>query len=380
MIKERSEKPDFILLAAVTAAVILGVLILSSASALLSQSKYHDSYYLIRHQLIMGIFPGVAAGILAYKVPLRFMRKWAPFLLLMCVSLLILVFIPGIGFSAGGAQRWINLGVATLQPSELLKLAFIVYLASWLASRTRRAAVKKESRQTFANTLAAFAVVVGFIGFLLIKQPDLSTFGVIALTAFVMYFLSQTPLKHALLIGLAGALLLAILVFFEPYRLSRLLSWISPESDPLGKSFQSKQALMLSGSGGILGQGMGSSSQKYTLLPELIGDSIFAPYAHEFGLIGGLALIIIFMIFAWRGFLIAKKSRDKFEYLTAFGITFWIVLQAMINISATIGLLPLSGIPLPFISYGGTAIAVELTAVGVLLNISRRPKVAGVGL
>ncbi len=380
MTREQRLKPDLIMLAAVAAAVVLGVMILSSASALLSQSKYHDSYYLIRHQIMMGILPGIVAGIAAYKIPLKLWRKLAPFFLLACVLFLVSVFIPGVGFSAGGAQRWINLGVATVQPSELLKLAFIVYLASWLASRSERRSDKKKSGQMFGDTLAAFLLVVGVIGFLLIKQPDLSTFGVIALTAFIMYFLSGTPLKHSFFMVLAGIALLALLVCSESYRLDRLSSWLSPESDPLGKNFQSKQAMMLVGSGDVFGQGMGASSQKYSLLPELIGDSIFAPYAHEFGLVGGMALIAIFAVFAWRGFIIAKKSQNKFQYLAAFGITFWIVLQAMINISATIGLLPLSGIPLPFISYGGTAIAIELIAAGFLLNISRQPKLSAGGL
>ncbi len=371
MTKETSKKPDFVLLAAAAAALVLGILILSSASASLSQAKYQDSYYFIVHQLVFGIFPGIAAGFLVYKIPLIFFRKAAPLMLLASVLMLILIFVPGIGFSAGGAQRWIHLGFATVQPSEILKFTFIIYLASWLDARMIGIRSKIKNKE-FGHTFLAFLLVVGLIGFLLLKQPDLSTFGITALTAFAMYFLAKTPLKHSLLIVVAGVFLLSALVYFEPYRFERFSAWLSPQADPLGKNFQSNQALIVAGSGGIFGQGFGSSSSKYSLLPELIGDSVFAPYAHELGFAGGAILAAIFAIFAWRGFLIARRCRQKFEYLAVFGITFWIVFQAMVNISSTIGLIPLSGIPLPFISYGGTAIMVELAAVGFLLNVSRQ--------
>ena len=370
--QEKTKGPDFILLAAVGTAIVLGVMILSSASAMLSQVKYHDSYYLLCHQLLFGILPGLVGGLLVYMIPISLVRKFAPFSLLLAIGLLILVFVPGFGFAAGGAQRWIHLGFATIQPAEILKLSFIVYLASWLASRIDGAAkVAKNAKNEFQNTLAAFVLVVAMIGGLLLKQPDMSTFGIVALTACAMYFLAGMPLKHIFLIVFAGLAGLAILVFSAPYRLDRLISWMSPESDPMGKGFQSEQAMISVGSGGIFGQGFGASSQKYAFLPELIGDSIFAPYAHELGFAGGVILVGIFMIFAWRGFLIARASRSKFEYLTACGIVFWIVVQAMVNISSTVRIVPLTGIPLPFISYGGTAIIMELVAVGLLLNISR---------
>jgi cell division protein FtsW len=375
MLKEQAKSPDLVLLAAVAAILVLGVLILSSASAQFSQSKYDDSYYLISHQLLMGILPGLVLGAAAYKIPLNFLRKSALYLLLGSIVLLTLIFIPGIGFSAGGAQRWIHIGFATLQPSEVLKPVFIIYLASWLASRFGdKNPLKKVTKQGFAGTLLAFLMVVGLIGILLIKQPDLSTFGIVVVSAFAMYFLAGTPLRHTVFMGALGLALLAALVLFEPYRLERLTSWLSPESDPLGKSFQSSQALIIVGSGGIFGQGLGSSSSKYTVLPELIGDSVFAPYAHEIGFTGCLLLVALFGIFAWRGFLIARASKEKFEYLIVCGIVVWICLQSMINISSTAGLIPLSGVPLPFVSYGGTAIAMELAAVGLVLNISRYGK------
>jgi cell division protein FtsW len=375
MLKEQLKNPDYVLLAAATTMLILGILILSSASALLSQSRFHDSYYLIKHQLLHGILPGLILGLIAYKIPLGFLRKFAPLLLLGTAGLLLLIFISPLGFSAGGAQRWIHLGFVSVQPSEILKLTFIIYLASWLSSRAG-AAAKKSAKGEFKITLAGFLVVIGIIGILLIKQPDLSTFGVVTLTAFGMYFLAGTPLKHTFFIILLGIGALLLLVYHSEYRLERFSAWLSPEADPMGSNFQSTQALIITGSGGVLGQGFGSSSQKYALLPELIGDSIFAPYAQEVGFAGGVLLVALFSIFVWRGFYIARGAREKFDFLTASGITIWIALQSTINISSTTGIIPLSGIPLPFISYGGTAIAVELAAVGLILNISRRVRQA----
>jgi len=374
MVKEQSKNPDYVLLGIVATILALGILILSSASAQLSQAKFHDSYYLLGHQLLMGILPGLLLGLALYKVPLSFLRKFAPLFIFGVVALLILVFVPQLGFGASGAQRWIHLGFASVQPSEILKLVFIIYLASWLSSRTGHIGLPRASPQSNApgNTLWAFLLVVGFIGVLLVKQPDLSTFGIVALVAVAMYFLSGMPLRHTFFIIISGAALLLALVYSEPYRFQRLSAWLSPESDPMGKSFQASQALIIAGSGGAFGQGFGSSSSKYTLLPELIGDSVFAPYAQEVGFAGSFLLVALFALFAWRGFSIAQSRRtEKFEYLTALGITLWIVLQAMVNISSTIGLIPLSGIPLPFVSYGGTAIAMELAAAGILLNISR---------
>jgi len=366
------KRPDFILLGAVAGMLILGLLILSSASALMSQSRFHDSYYLLRHQLLLGVLPGLFMGLVAYLVPPSFLRRWSMFFMAAVSVLLVLIFIPGIGFAAGGAQRWVHLGFTTVQPSEILKLVFIIYLASWLSSRVSSGRRKKNHDGEFSSTLWPFLSVVGLIGGLLLAQPDMSTFGIVAIIALGMYFLSGTPVRHTFFVVFMGMALLALLVYFEPYRLERLASWMSPESDPMGDSFQSNQALIMVGSGGILGLGLGSSSDKYRLLPELIGDSVFAPYAQEVGFAGGALLLGLFTLFAWRSLMIARSSPDKFNYLTVCGIVIWVTLQSMINIASTTRLIPLSGVPLPFISYGGTAIAIELAAVGLLLNISRR--------
>ncbi|HOX30473.1 MAG TPA: putative lipid II flippase FtsW [Candidatus Paceibacterota bacterium] len=373
MMKVENKVPDYFLLIAVISLLVIGVLILSSASAILSQAKFHNSYYLLVHQITNGIIPGLILGTVAYFMSLEKIRKVAPVCLLGTIVLMALVFVPGIGFSAGGAQRWLNFGTFTVQPSEILKPVFILYLASWLASKTEKSQ-KKIAKKGFSETLMGFMAVVGLVGVFLIFQPDISTFGIITLTALCMYFLSGTPLKHTALIVFLGAIGLLALVALEPYRFDRLMSWLSPEMDPMGNNFQPNQALITVGSGGIFGQGFGASSQKAAHIPELIGDSVFAPYALEMGFVGCAVLIFLFSFFIWRGFKIAKFTEDKFSRLVVSGITFWIALQSLINIASTSRLIPLSGVPLPFISYGGTALMAELVAVGIMLNISKRPR------
>ena len=313
----------------------------------------------------------MALAVVGYKIGSETIRKMAPLLLLLTLILMALVFVPGLGFRAGGAQRWINIGSVTLQPSEFLKLTFILYLASWLTAKTESAGGKKNKKKEFGETLLPFFVVVGAVGVFLIAQPDISTFGIIGLTAFILYFFSDTPLRHSFLTVAIGAICLMALVWLEPYRVDRFMSWLFPEMDPMGSSFQPNQALITAGSGGAFGQGFGSSSLTAAHIPELIGDSIFAPYAMETGFAGCLILVLLFGFFFWRGFRIAKQTEDKFTRLTALGITFWIAVQTFINISSTIRLIPLSGVPLPFVSYGGSAILAELAAVGILLNASR---------
>jgi len=207
---------------------------------------------------------------------------------------------------------------------------------------------------------------------LLIKQPDISTLGIIGSTALVMYFVASTPIWQTFSVFLIAVSGLVILIKLAPYRFNRLLVFLEPMTDPMGIGYQIKQALIAIGSGGILGVGLGMSRQKFGFLPQSIGDSIFAIFGEETGFIGAIILISLFSILAWRGFITARNSPDKFSQLLSAGITFWITIQAFINIGSTIGILPLSGIPLPFISYGGTALINELVAMGLLLNVSKQ--------
>ncbi len=365
-----SKQPDYILLGVVAFLIVFGILILASISASFSFKKFADSYFLLRHQILWGLIPGLIFGFLAYRINLSLIKKWAPFLLLGNLVLLITVFLPVIGSRLEGASRWINLGFVSFQPSEFLKLTFILYLAVWLAARTEKVVPSKSPRE-FSQTLIAFWLVIAVIGLLLILQPDISTLGVIIFIAALMYFLASTPLRHTILTILIGTGGLFALIKLAPYRLNRFLVFLNPEIDPMGIGYQAKQALIAVGSGGIAGVGLGMSIQKLGFLPQSVSDSIFAVFSEETGFIGSSFLIFFFLIFLWRGFKIAKETQDRFSQLAALGITSWIIVQSFVNIGAMIGVLPLTGIPLPFISYGGSALIAELIGLGILLNISR---------
>lgn len=353
----KNSAPDKFLLGAIIALVIFGIIILTSVSSPLSQDKFGTPYYFLNHQLIYGLLPGLFLGFLAFKIKLETIKKWAPAILLANVILLVLVFLPVIGVEAKGASRWLNLGLISFQPSEFLKLTFVIYLASFLASKTR--------------PFLAFLIVLGIISLLLIFQPDVSTLGIIAVVACLMYFLAKTPFWHSALVAAFGAGGLTMLVKLADYRFNRLLAFINPEFDPMGQGYQAKQALITVGSGGIFGQGLGMSQQKFGLLPEAMSDSIFAVFSEETGFLGAVILLSLFLVFLWASFRIIKKTDEIFPKLAVSGIACWISLQALINMGSMTGLLPLAGIPLPFVSYGGSALIAELVGMGILLNISK---------
>jgi cell division protein FtsW len=367
-----AKKIDLILLGSIFGLLVFGILMIASASASLSQEKFGNTYYYLNHQLI-SVLAGLILGFIAFKINLDILKKWAPFLLLGTLVLMFLVFIPGIGISAGGAARWINLGFTSFQPSELLKLTFILYLASWLNTKIlQKDKITRQREKGFGQTFFAFLIVLAIIGIILFVQPDMSTFIIIMSVAVILYFIAQTPLLHIATLFIIGVGGLALLAPLAPYRMKRILVFLNPETDPMGIGYQVKQALISVGSGGIFGLGLGMSFQEFGFLPAAMTDSMFAILAKETGFIGCLILFALFLTFFWRGFKAAKNSRDNFQKLTAFGIAFWILIQTLINISSMIGLFPLAGIPLPFFSYGGSAIMTELIAAGILLNIARQ--------
>lgn len=365
----KTQKPDFILLATIVILISLGILILASVSASLSQEKFGNSFYFLNHQIIFGLIPGIIFAIIFFRIRIATLKKLAPIFLLINLAFLAAVFLPKIGVEIRGASRWLNLGLFSFQPSEFLKLFFIVYLSAWLASREEKTFSKKP--KIFLETFVAFLIITGLVSLLLIRQPDISTLGIIVLTGTIIYFSSHTPLWHTpliILIGIGGFL---TLIKLAPYRMDRILVFLKPETDPMGIGYQIKQVLIAVGSGGILGSGLGMSIQKFGFIPHSISDSIFAIFAEETGFVGSLILILLFLIFAFQGFKISKASPDKFSQLLALGITSWITIQGFINIGSMTGILPLTGIPLPFISYGGSALITELVGVGILLNISK---------
>ncbi|XOA43121.1 MAG: putative lipid II flippase FtsW [Candidatus Nealsonbacteria bacterium] len=358
---------DHILIFVTGLLIIFGIAVLASASTSVPQQK-DTIYYLLNHQILAGLIPGVLlAFLLSTKISLRFLKKKAPLFLLISLVLMVMVFLPGIGKKSGTASRWISLKYISFQPSEILKLSFILYLASWLENRN-----KKASSSHFKENLITFLLILGVITLLLYLQSDIGTLGVILATAGLMYFFAETPIWHIVLIGIIGIFGFFIFIKLTPYRLDRILVFLNPETDPMGIGYQIEQSLIAVGSGKIFGLALGMSQQKFGLLPHPISDSIFAILAEETGFVGSSILIFLFLLFLWRGYKIGKESKNMFSKLTTLGITSWILIQTFVNIGSMLGILPLIGIPLPFISYGGSALIVELAGVGILLNISRQ--------
>jgi cell division protein FtsW len=364
MVKRKNKKPDYFLLIIVIILLVVGIAVLASASAPSSWQKYGKTYHFLFHQLIYGMIPGLIVGFVAFKLNLLKLKKFAFWLLLANLFLMLLVFIPGIGIKAEGAARWVDFKLFSFQPSELLKITSILYLAAWLAG-------KKEKEITSKKTFLLFISILSFISIILLAQPDTSTLAVIFAVVAIMYFSSGASIFHILFLGLFGIAGILFIAKLSLYRLNRILVFLNPDIEPMGIGYQIKQSLIAIGSGGLFGAGFGMSMQKSGLLPQPIADCIFAIFSEETGFIGSFFLLVIFLLFLWRGFRISKRAENEFYQLTALGITSWITIQAFVNIGAMIGVLPLTGIPLPLISYGGSALVVNLAGIGILLNISR---------
>lgn len=360
----KPHKPDYVLIIIIFALVIFGLIMLASASSVISYEKFGENYYYFRHQLIFGVLLGLIAFTVTSRIDYRIYQKLAVPALLITLALLVMVFIPGLGLEHGGARRWIHLGPYTMQPTEIVKLTFLLYLATWLEKRGKGV---KDWKYGFLP----FITILGIIGLLIMLQPDLGTFFLIVLIAAVVYFVAGASWTHLLAMGIGGIALFWALVKMAPYRMARFTVFLNPQLDPSGIGYQINQALLAIGSGGLFGRGLGKSIQKFQYLPEAAGDSIFAIIAEELGFLRILFLIGLFAFFVYLGFRIARQAPDGFGKLVACGITGWLGLQAFINIAAMVNLIPLTGIPLPFISYGGTALMISLTAVGILVNISR---------
>ena len=345
--------------------LFLGLLTLASASFSLSENIYGAPLTLFYRQLVFGVGIGLVLFWVGLRIPVAFYRKYAPFILLGALFLTALVLIPGVGIARGGARRWLGAGGMTFQPSEALKLAFVVYLSSWMATR-------QKVLGTWREGFFPFIVITALVGVFIFLEPDIGTLGVFALTALALFFVGGGKTSQILLAVLLGALLLALIIYFEPYRRDRVLAFFHPEQYEQSKSWQSDQALIAIGSGGLFGHGLGYSRQKFQYLPEPAGDAIFAVYAEELGFFGVLILFALFLGFFLRGMLIAARARDIFSKLLASGITLLVIVQVIVNIAAISRAFLLTGIPLPFMSHGGSALAFLLFEMGILLHISRR--------
>ncbi len=357
---------DYIIFITAGLLVIIGLAALASASSDLGASKFNDAYYYLKHQALYGLTFGIAGFWIGYILNYRVYKKLAPLFLLVSLGLLILVFSP-LGITSGGAQRWIAAGPITIQPSELLKLFFIGYLAAWLSS------TKKERQKSAGQGLLPFLIVSGIIALLLLLQRSTSAAIILMAGTLAIYFASGARMKHVVVTILLGAILVGTFIMSTPYRRERVLSFINPETASEKSTYQSDQAKITIGSGGLFGVGYGQSTAK-NYLPERIGDSIFAIIAEEFGLVGSLIVISLFFTLVTRMFFLARRSADQFGKLLLTGFATIIGIQAFIHMGANSGLIPLTGVPLPFISFGGTALFVFMTMMGIALNISKHVK------
>lgn len=358
--------PDGVLLLLLGVILTFGLIMLSSASSVLSYQKFGDSYYLLKHQVLYGVLLGSLACYITSAIDYHYWRQKAFPILVGTGILLFLVFIPGVGVELLGAKRWISIGGFFFQPSEVVKLTFLIYLAAWLEKRG-----KDVENPTYG--LASFLVMLGFlVAMIALAQKDLGTTIVIAVISVTVYFVAGAPWKHLGFIGLAGILAFFALVKIAPWRAARLSVFLHPELDPQGIGYHINQALLAIGSGGFFGLGLGHSRQKFNYLPEVTTDSIFAIIAEEMGFIVGFAVALLFLFFTVRALRIAQQAPDQFGRLLAVGIATWIGFQAFVNIGAMLSLIPLTGIPLPFMSYGSSSLMTLLAAVGMLLNISRQ--------
>lgn len=347
---------------------VFGLLMLSSASAPLAFQKFGDHYFYLKRQVLFGFLPGLVAFWVLSKIDYRKFERWGTAFLIATIVLLGLVFVPGLRAEYGTAQSWINVFGLSFQPSELAKLTFLLYLSTWLASRDR------EERRGFKTGFVPFAIVLGAISGLILLQPDLGTLFVLVLISVATYFVGGIAIRDMALLGIAGVGSLAALIKMAPYRAQRLTTFLHPELDPQGIGYHINQALLAVGSGGIFGLGFGQSRQKFLYLPEVAGDSIFAIIAEELGFLFAIVLPLCFMALVWLGLGVARRADDNFGKYLAVGIVFWLSFQAFVNMGAMLSLLPITGIPLPFISYGGTALLVALSAAGILVNISKQAK------
>jgi len=359
--------PDKYLLFSFIALILLGFFFLASASAVVSYNNFGHAYHYIIEQLVPLII-GTLLFFLFYKPRYDKFKKFASLALILSIISLILVFIPSLGIDHSGSQSWIKIFGRSFQPAEMVKLSFLIYLATWLEAK------KGDLSKLLSGTLP-FILVLSIISLLIMLQPDFGTLVIIISSALAAFLVGGGSLKHFSLIVFMGLIVVASMIFFKSdYQERRIRCYLNPGTDRQGQCYQINQSLIAVGSGGLLGRGVGESRQKFLYVPEVTGDAIFPIIAEEIGFVFSLLLLLLYIIFFYRGYLIAKGAPDLFARALAFGIVFWLAIQTFFNIGGMINLIPMTGVPLPFISHGGSSLMFSMAAVGLLLNISRYSK------
>ena len=355
---------DTVLLVLIIFLVAGGFLIFSSASLGLMARDGATFDSVLLSQFLFGVIGGGVAMLLISNIYYRHWRKHALFIFIATILATLAVFIPFLGVSHAGATRWIDLGFTTVQPSEFLKIGFVIYMASWLSGVHNKI-------QHWKYGLLPFMGITGVVGVVMLLQPDTDTFLIMAFSGLAMYLIAGARWRDIGIVLLCGVIGLILIATFRPYVMDRITTFLNPDVDPLGSGYQIQQSLIAVGSGGITGRGYGQSIQKFEYLPEPIGDSIFAVYAEEFGFIGATILILSLVFLALRGYKTATRADDVFGTLLVVGFMTMIICQAFLNIGSMIAVAPLSGLPLPFISHGGTALMATLASLGIVLNVSK---------
>ena len=360
--KEKKVDRFFLIILGLLLALGVGMFISASLGILAKNEK--TFYSVLFSQLVLGLGLGLVGMYFCFKIDYKFWRRYAFLIFLGAICLTAAVFIPSLGWSHGGAQRWIQLGSFSFQPVEILKFGFVIYFAAWLSWAKNRV-------QDFKFGILPLAILLLIIALILLKQPDTKSFILIAVTGISMLFISGVPMKYVFGMGAGAMLVLGSLVFFTPYLQERVKTFINPSIDPRGSSYQIQQSLIALGSGGVFGRGFGQSIQKFSYLPEPQGDSIFAVLGEELGFVGASIAITLYLLFALRGFRIANNSPDLFSRLLVSGIVILTIVQSFMHIASITGVLPLTGVPLPFMSHGGTSLMIYLMAMGIVLRVSK---------
>ena len=358
--------PDPMLLFLVGSLLIIGLLMVYSSSHIWAEYKYGDGFFFVKRQLLF-IAVGLVCMTMITYIPYYIWKQYVYPIIMICFLLLLIVLIPGVGLIRGGAQSWIGIGAFSIQPSEFMKLGIILFLAAYLTKNQREIT---SFTKGFLYPIGLICLAFGLI----MLQPDFGTGVVLVGTCVLMIYIAGARLSYFMYLGIIGLIGFSLLIISAPYRISRITAFLNPWDDPLGDGFQIIQSLYAIGPGKLMGVGYGNSLQKHFYLPEPQTDFIFAILGEELGFIGATFVIGLFLLLCWRGIQIAFKARNPFARYVAFGIITMISIQVMINISVVIGLIPVTGITLPFLSYGGSSLTLTLCSIGVLLNISMSPK------
>lgn len=360
------KKIDFTLLITVVLISIFGLIMIYSSSYIWAEYKYNDAFKFVKNQGLFLII-GIILMILVSRINYKIYSKKANTILAFCAILLILVLIPGIGTVRNGSRSWFGVGSFGIQPSEFTKLGLIIFVSKYLSKDNK---VVKNIKKGVLPIIGLLLLIFGLI----MLQPDFGTGSIIVVTIIVLLFIGGVDFKFFLKIGLVGVVGVVALILVAPYRLSRILSFLDPWSDPLGSGFQIIQSLYAIGPGGLFGYGFLNSRQKHFFLPEPQTDFIFSIISEELGFLGCLFVVILFFIICYSGFKISKKCDDEFGKYLSFSIIFQISFQACMNLMVVTGLIPVTGVTLPFLSYGGSSLLITLVEIGIVLNISRYQK------